>query len=162
MTFRGAARDNGLVPRAGASLIALAAMAVAMGGTAVAAPRRAAAVDRARLRDTLMVRSGKAPLATGLTIPERGSVEGRKLTRQYLTAALSALGYAVETHDYRTDYTGGTPLFDEATGTRIDKYDYILRNHPNLLESLPPGLRSYRPVPESKPAPAPEVPKDRD
>ena len=28
-------------------------------------------------------------------------------------------------------YTGGTPLFDEKTGKRIDRYDYILRNHPN-------------------------------
>lgn len=28
-------------------------------------------------------------------------------------------------------YTGGTPLFDERTGTSIDKYEYILRNHPD-------------------------------
>ena len=27
-------------------------------------------------------------------------------------------------------YTGGTPLFDEKTGERIDKYEYILRNYP--------------------------------
>ena len=29
-----------------------------------------------------------------------------------------------------TVYGGGTPLFNEATGERIDKYQYILRNHP--------------------------------
>ena len=28
-----------------------------------------------------------------------------------------------------TMYTGGTPLFDEKTGTTIDKYDYIINNH---------------------------------
>ena len=27
-------------------------------------------------------------------------------------------------------YIGGTPLFDESTGESIDKYEYILRNHP--------------------------------
>ncbi|KKO02705.1 hypothetical protein LCGC14_0101540 [marine sediment metagenome] len=30
-----------------------------------------------------------------------------------------------------TVYIGGTPLFDEKTGESIDKYEYILRNHPN-------------------------------
>ena len=28
-----------------------------------------------------------------------------------------------------TVYTGGTPLFDEATGEKVDKYEYVLRNH---------------------------------
>lgn len=28
-----------------------------------------------------------------------------------------------------TVYTGGTPLFDEATGEQVDKYEYILGNH---------------------------------
>ncbi len=30
-----------------------------------------------------------------------------------------------------TVYIGGTPLFNEMTGESIDKYEYILRNHPN-------------------------------
>jgi hypothetical protein len=30
-----------------------------------------------------------------------------------------------------TVYIGGTPLFDERTGETIDKYEYILRNHPD-------------------------------
>lgn len=30
-----------------------------------------------------------------------------------------------------TVYMGGTPLFNERTGESIDKYEYILRNHPN-------------------------------
>jgi len=30
-----------------------------------------------------------------------------------------------------TVYMGGTPLFDERTGKTIDRYEYILRNHPD-------------------------------
>lgn len=30
-----------------------------------------------------------------------------------------------------TFYTGGTPLFDEKTGRSINRYEYILRNHPD-------------------------------
>lgn len=29
-----------------------------------------------------------------------------------------------------TMYTGGTPLFDETTGTSVDRYVYIVRQHP--------------------------------
>lgn len=29
-----------------------------------------------------------------------------------------------------TVYIGGTPIFDEKTGETINRYDYILRNHP--------------------------------
>lgn len=35
-----------------------------------------------------------------------------------------------------TMYNGGTPLFDEATGETKDKYEYILKNHPELVEKL--------------------------
>jgi len=31
-----------------------------------------------------------------------------------------------------TQYLGGTPLFDEFTGTQRDRYEYILENHPEL------------------------------
>jgi len=30
-----------------------------------------------------------------------------------------------------TVYTGGTPLVDEATGNKIDKYSYITKKHPD-------------------------------
>ena len=29
-------------------------------------------------------------------------------------------------------YSGGNPLFNEATGTLMDRYEYILRNNPEL------------------------------
>jgi hypothetical protein len=31
-----------------------------------------------------------------------------------------------------TIYAGGTPLFNEMTGQRLDKYEYILKRHPEL------------------------------
>ena len=31
-----------------------------------------------------------------------------------------------------TMYAGGTPLFDERTGTQKDRYEYILEKHPEL------------------------------
>ena len=33
-------------------------------------------------------------------------------------------------------YKGGTPLFDEATGDTIDRYEYIIKNHSYLLDLL--------------------------
>ncbi len=33
-------------------------------------------------------------------------------------------------------YAGGTPLFNEATGEITDRYEYILRNHPELIGEL--------------------------
>ena len=33
-------------------------------------------------------------------------------------------------------YTGGTPLFDEATGQPIDRYVYILKKFPDILNKI--------------------------
>jgi len=35
-----------------------------------------------------------------------------------------------------TIYIGGTPLFDEAIGQNIDRFDYIFKKHPDLLYLL--------------------------
>jgi len=35
-----------------------------------------------------------------------------------------------------TMYAGGTPLFDEMTGETIDRYEYIVRNHPGIIEMI--------------------------
>ena len=32
-----------------------------------------------------------------------------------------------------TTYMGGTPLFNEMTGRTTDRYDYIIKNHPDWL-----------------------------
>lgn len=31
-----------------------------------------------------------------------------------------------------TVYIGGTPIFNEATGERIDRYEYIIKKHPDM------------------------------
>ena len=33
-----------------------------------------------------------------------------------------------------TVYAGGTPLFDEMTGRRLDRYEYILKKNPDLAK----------------------------
>jgi hypothetical protein len=33
-------------------------------------------------------------------------------------------------------YTGGTPLFDEATGKSVERYDYILNKFPDILNLI--------------------------
>jgi len=33
-----------------------------------------------------------------------------------------------------TIYTGGTPLFDEVTGSKTERYDYIIDKHPELID----------------------------
>jgi hypothetical protein len=35
-----------------------------------------------------------------------------------------------------TMYAGGTPLFNEMTGQRIDRYVYILRRHPDWAAEI--------------------------
>jgi hypothetical protein len=35
-----------------------------------------------------------------------------------------------------TNYTGGTPLFNEATGQSIDRYVYLLKKFPDLINQL--------------------------
>lgn len=60
-------------------------------------------VDRNRLEKHVAALSGKAPVGPQGLIPERGSVQGRALTRTYLTQTLESLGYKVETHNYRAN-----------------------------------------------------------
>lgn len=33
-------------------------------------------------------------------------------------------------------YTGGTPLFNEQTGETIDRFEYILKKHPDILNLI--------------------------
>lgn len=59
-------------------------------------------VDQRRMESYLSVFTGKAPIAPNAgTIPERGGVEGRAMTRAFLTTTLKGLGYQVEEHSYR-------------------------------------------------------------
>ncbi|PIQ28049.1 hypothetical protein COW36_06880 [bacterium (Candidatus Blackallbacteria) CG17_big_fil_post_rev_8_21_14_2_50_48_46] len=62
-------------------------------------------VDPARMMGHLAILSGKSPFATAGLIPERGSAQGRDLTRAYLSKALENLGYQPELHNYRPNGT---------------------------------------------------------
>lgn len=59
------------------------------------------AVSRDRLGTRLSILSGASAFTPTITIPERGTVEGRSLTRKFITDTLQAQGYTVETHRYR-------------------------------------------------------------
>lgn len=62
-----------------------------------------AQVDRSRMETTLAILSGKTAQPGGVTIAERGTLEGRQQTRDFLEATLSSYGYQVERHAYRQD-----------------------------------------------------------
>ena len=59
------------------------------------------AVNPERMAAYLATFTGIRPLAPNTLIPERGTVQGRELTRQFLTQTLTELGYKVERHEYR-------------------------------------------------------------
>ncbi len=40
-----------------------------------------------------------------------------------------------------TLYAGGTPLFNEATGERTDRLEYIYAHHPDVKQACSPGGR---------------------
>lgn len=41
-----------------------------------------------------------------------------------------------------TMYSGGTPLFDEATGACLDRHEYVIRRHPRILDGFIGILRT--------------------
>lgn len=41
-----------------------------------------------------------------------------------------------------TMYAGGTPLFDEATGRRIDRREYVYRKHPEAKTACAPAKKA--------------------
>lgn len=61
------------------------------------------------------------PLCACLTVAEKSRIDA-------WIAANDLNEYGDAKH---TMYTGGTPLFDEATGMSIDRYDYIATRHPD-------------------------------
>lgn len=53
-----------------------------------------------------------------------------------IDAWIRANGYNEYGDPQGTMYIGGTPLFNEQTGETIDRYDYILHQHPGLQSLL--------------------------
>ena len=52
--------------------------------------------------------------------------EKAKIEKWIVDSGLNEYGESADTL-----YAGGTPLFDEVTGKSIDRYDYIIENHPS-------------------------------
>ena len=78
-------------------------------------------------------------LITGLVVSERIKTPGEEKMKERISSEEKEL---IETWIIKNDlnqyadpkdtvYMGGTPLFDERTGRTIDKYEYIVKNHPN-------------------------------
>lgn len=68
-----------------------------------------------------------APSSAGdLTVEQKEKIE------KWLTDnSLNRYGDAMDIF-----YAGGTPLFDEATGKSIERFEYILKNHPDILGKI--------------------------
>ena len=65
-------------------------------------------------------------IATDLSNEAKSSIESWLVEN-----ALNQYGDSID-----SVYTGGTPLFDEATGKSRDRFEYILENNPELIEKL--------------------------
>jgi hypothetical protein len=64
--------------------------------------------------------TGQRPMPDGRRIPERGTTEGRNLTREYISKTLTGFGYDVELHNYRST---GTNVFTRLMAhTPTDEY----------------------------------------
>lgn len=58
-------------------------------------------VSKERIAEHLAALTGVRPIAPNTVIPERGTRQGRHLTRQFIQTYLESLGYEVERHEYR-------------------------------------------------------------
>ncbi|PIW14881.1 hypothetical protein COW36_19720 [bacterium (Candidatus Blackallbacteria) CG17_big_fil_post_rev_8_21_14_2_50_48_46] len=68
-----------------------------------AAPVRAEqALDKARMQALASVLTGQKPMPDGTLIPERGTTQGRDLTRKFILSVLEGYGYKPELHAYRS------------------------------------------------------------
>jgi hypothetical protein len=77
-------------------------------------------VSKERMEGYLKSLTGKTPIQSGSIIPERGTVEGRDMTRAYLTKTLEGLGYKVEVHNYRKN--GSNIMAKLMADTPTDEY----------------------------------------
>lgn len=67
---------------------------------------------------------------------EAGADDITRAQKDKIDAWLEERGLNRYGDDKSAVYTGGTPLFNEETGERIDRYDYILNKFPDILEKI--------------------------
>ncbi|MCD4762311.1 hypothetical protein K8R32_05125 [bacterium] len=80
--------------------------------------------------------------SSDLSKQERGDIE-KKSADELTPADREAIDKWLEENGYNRYgdspgimYAGGTPLFNEATGKSIDRFDYILKRHPEIFEKI--------------------------
>jgi hypothetical protein len=59
-------------------------------------------IEPSRMEALAAVLTGQKPMPDGLTIPERGTTQGRDLTRKFIMSVLESYGYKPELHNYRS------------------------------------------------------------
>ncbi|MBT9548126.1 MAG: Zn-dependent exopeptidase M28 [Candidatus Sericytochromatia bacterium] len=59
-------------------------------------------LEPARMEALASVLTGFKPMPDGITIPERGTTQGRDLTRKFIISVLESYGYKPELHNYRS------------------------------------------------------------
>lgn len=74
----------------------------------------------------IVVALGAAIFAGYKFLGEKFNPENRRIEAWISTNNLNQYG-----DPENTAYSGGTPLFNETTGQRIDRYDYIKKMHPD-------------------------------
>lgn len=53
--------------------------------------------------------------------------------KEWIEKTISKLGLNEFGDPKGTVYMGGTPLFNEMTGKKLDRFEYIVRKHPDWL-----------------------------
>lgn len=79
-------------------------------------------VSLERIKAHAAILTGEQPMPEGQTIPERGTRQGRELTRQYIFKSLEAMGYQPELRQYRST---GTNVLAELKATEPSD-EYVL------------------------------------
>lgn len=129
------------------------ALGLALVAVAAGCPKK----DPESPRPSPAVSSGAAPITAtpsgtvttdGGAKVDAGDVAGTDATT-CVDAWLNAQGLDRFGHPEGTMYTGGTPLFDEATGEQKDRLDYIFSRHPAAQKACPDDRG---PRPEGGPA----------
>ena len=62
--------------------------------------------------------------------------ELNSLQKDYIDSWLEKEGLNKYGDPEGTVYLGGSPLFDETSGQSLNRYEYVLKNHPQLLKQI--------------------------
>jgi len=85
-----------------------------------------------------------SPSAATPQAPKPGAATATTPSSEWTAGQRACVEAYLETHALDgfgsprgTMYPGGTPLFDEATGQRLSREEYLVRRHPEVLRGCP-------------------------